>query len=211
MADRPKVGAYVLESLTTGMYTQPLDAIREYVQNAMDSIRRAEREKLLSPQNGRIDIEVSKAQRRFTIRDNGTGIPAPNVPARLLNVGMSDKEFGKSAGFRGIGRLAGMAYCRQLIFRTSADGEDRLSEIAIDCAKLRTALAPSAREVEELSDVLARHTTQTTQKCNKGDHFFEVVLDGVATDDDEFLDPVLLEDYLCCVGSAGTGERVPAP
>ncbi len=157
MPDRPKVGAYVLESLTTGMYTQPLDAIREYVQNAMDSIRMAEHEKLLPALSGRIDIEVSKPNRRFVIRDNGMGIPTAEVQTRLLNVGMSNKELGKSAGFRGIGRLAGMAYCRQLTFRTSAAGEDRVSELVIDCAKLRAALVPSAREVEQLSDVLAPH------------------------------------------------------
>ncbi len=199
MSNRPRVGAYVLESLTTGMCTQPLDAIREYVQNAMDSMRKAERDKLLSPLDGRIDIELAHNGRRFCIRDNGAGIPRDEVRARLLNVGMSNKEFGKSAGFRGIGRLAGMAYCRQLIFRTSASGEDETTEITIDCAKLRAALAPSAREVEELSDVLARHTAQSSQKCRKGEHFFEVVLDGISEDDDEFLDAVLLEDYLCQV------------
>ena len=29
----PKIGAFVLETLTTGMYTNPLDSIREYIQN----------------------------------------------------------------------------------------------------------------------------------------------------------------------------------
>jgi molecular chaperone HtpG len=179
------------------MYTQPLDAIREYVQNAMDSIRHAEQERLLRALDGRIDIEVSRSQRQFRIRDNGVGIPTADAATRLLNVGMSNKEFGKSAGFRGIGRLAGIAYCRQLTFRTSADGEDRASEIVIDCAKLRAALAPRSRQVEELADVLARHSTQTTEKCAKGNHFFEVVLDGVSPEDDTFVDPLALEDYLC--------------
>jgi len=199
MSEHPKVGAYVLESLTTGMYTQPLDAVREYVQNSMDSIQKAEQEGVLSEMEGRIEIELSRSGRRFKIRDNGMGVPADDAPSRLLNIGMSSKDIGKNAGFRGIGRLAGIAYCNRLTFRASARGEDRISEVSIDCGKLRAALAPSNRQVEELADVLSKHTTVEVCKGPKADHFFEVALEGVGAEDNEFLDALTLEDYLCQV------------
>jgi molecular chaperone HtpG len=199
MSNHPKVGAYVLESLTTGMYTEPLDAVREYIQNAMDSILLAERDGLLSELNGRIDISVSKTARQFSVRDNGVGVGVSEVYSRLLNIGMSGKELGKNAGFRGIGRLAGIAYCKQLIFRTSAPDEDRASEVVVDCEKLRGSLAPSNRQVEELADVLARHTTVTDRKGSKAEHFFEVVLEGILPEGDEFLNGSKLETYLCQV------------
>ncbi|PJA48010.1 MAG: hypothetical protein CO171_08370, partial [Syntrophobacterales bacterium CG_4_9_14_3_um_filter_49_8] len=52
----PRIGAFVLETLTTGMYTNPLDTLREYVQNSFDAIREAERSGLLSNGAGRIEI-----------------------------------------------------------------------------------------------------------------------------------------------------------
>ena len=37
------IGKYTLESLTNGMYSNPLDLYREYIQNAVDSIDSARR------------------------------------------------------------------------------------------------------------------------------------------------------------------------
>jgi len=49
MNKKPRIGAFVLESLTSGMYTNPMDAIREYIQNSADSIRIAEKFGYISP------------------------------------------------------------------------------------------------------------------------------------------------------------------
>ena len=70
----PKVGAFVLETLTTGMYTDPFDCIREYIQNASDSIFNAERFSQLEKNNGRIEVSINPQKRTLSIRDNGVGI-----------------------------------------------------------------------------------------------------------------------------------------
>ena len=45
------------------------------------------------------------------------------VEKRLIDIGNSKKDRTNSRGFRGIGRLAGLGYCNQLVFSTSYLGE----------------------------------------------------------------------------------------
>lgn len=48
----PYIGSYVLETLTTGMYGQSENALREYVQNSFDSIRQAVRLGMILKEEG---------------------------------------------------------------------------------------------------------------------------------------------------------------
>ncbi|UXN57538.1 hypothetical protein [Phyllobacterium zundukense] len=60
----------------------------------------------------------------------------------LTSIGASKKDRQRDAGFRGIGRLAGMAYCDKVIFRTTFPGETALTVIEFDCAQLLKAMKP---------------------------------------------------------------------
>jgi hypothetical protein len=200
MPQVPKIGAYVLETLTTGMYTNPLDAIREFVQNAADSIRRAEEDQTLRRGEGRIDIKVDNKSKTMVIRDNGSGLLNTEVSSQLINIGMSNKHIGTDAGFRGIGRLAGIAYCRNLIFRTTSYGDETVTTLDMDCEGLKRSIAPSMRQVEELVNVIAQHSRIKNEQWKKDDHFFEVVLEGIdPSQTPDFLDWRALEKYLCQV------------
>ncbi|MBN1260151.1 MAG: ATP-binding protein [Anaerolineae bacterium] len=203
MSKLPKVGAFVLETLTTGMYTNPLDAVREFVQNATDSILQAQ-DPLISRHAGRIEIQIEPDSRRFTVRDNGIGISQVDVFSRLIDIGVSEKDLATSAGFRGIGRLAGIAYCRILSFRTSAKNERVVSTVEIDCEGLRRSILPAMRQVEELSDVMARNSKVMQEKCTTDEHFFEVVMEGIVdAAAPSFLDWQILEAYLSQVAPVG--------
>ena len=79
MKHTPKIGAFVLETLTTGMYTNPLDSIREYIQNAYDSILAAEQFKLLNRNEGIIEISIDPESKNLSIKDNGTGLSSSDV------------------------------------------------------------------------------------------------------------------------------------
>ena len=136
----PRIGANVLETLTTGMYVHPLDTVRELVQNAADSVRKAEEASLIKRGAGRIEIELGHNNRSVVVRDNGTGIPTEEIGERLIDVGMSDKDIEHDAGFRGIGRLAGIAFCDALKFRTSAKGENKATVLEFDCVGIRKAI-----------------------------------------------------------------------
>ncbi len=195
---KPKIGAYVLETLTTGMYTDPLDSLREYVQNSSDSIRRAESgpHPIIRVGEGRIMVTSDQISRRLTVRDNGLGVASYDVQPKVLNVGMSDKAIGVDAGFRGIGRLAGIAYCDQLVFRTSAPAEALCTTVTIDCIGVRKAIAPGMRQIEELADVLDRYSTTVHEPYREDEHFFEVIMDGLTDSASSFLELPRLEEYL---------------
>ena len=126
MADENvQVGKYTLESLTTGMYSDPKIVYREYIQNSVDSLEMAVDAGLLESQSMRIDIIVDSEASSISIRDNGMGIPFSEAKETLMNVGNSKKRHSNNRGFRGIGRLGGMSYCDTLVFTTSAETEKK--------------------------------------------------------------------------------------
>src|SRR5688572_21801570 len=131
----PVFGKDVLESLTIGMYEDSNFIYREYIQNSADQIDKAIREGLISKEQAAIDIDFPK--RRIVIEDNATGIEMSQVQAVLQNIAQSTKKRGVDKGFRGIGRLGGLAYCSKLIFETSYKGEDKKSILIWDAALLR--------------------------------------------------------------------------
>jgi molecular chaperone HtpG len=160
------------------MYGEPRHTLREYIQNSFDSIRAAERMKLLSDR-GRIDITV--AADRIIIYDNGLGVPSEQAWATLTSIGASKKDRQRDAGFRGIGRLAGMAYCDELKFRTTFLGETRLTIVSFDCRKLLAGMDPDEGGEVELAKLLEDSITFELQEegAAEEEHFFEVTLSGL--------------------------------
>lgn len=154
-----QVGKYTLESLTTGMYSDPKIVYREYIQNSVDSLEHAVSLGMLEQQGMRIDIIVNADESYISIKDNGTGISAAEAAQTLMNVGSSKKRNANNRGFRGIGRLGGMSYCNTLVFTTSAENEKVKTVVSFDCKKLRHLLVPGEYEDMSLSAVLEEITT----------------------------------------------------
>ena len=100
-----EIGKFTLESLTTGMYSEPESCFREYIQNAVDSLDAAFADGLIKSEDFRIEIIVDGTKREITIRDNGTGVKKDLVKKTLLDIGNSTKLHTTNRGFRGIGRL----------------------------------------------------------------------------------------------------------
>ena len=112
----PIAGKYLLEILTKGMYSNPMHIYREYIQNASDSIDKAIATGVLSAADAVIHIDINKAGHTIIIRDNGVGIEEKTAHNKLMSVGASDKDGINERGFRGIGRLGGLAYASQVQF-----------------------------------------------------------------------------------------------
>jgi molecular chaperone HtpG len=110
---------------------------------------------------------------------------------------MSSKSIETDAGFRGIGRLAGIAYCKKLVFRTQADGEADISSVTFDCEELRNAMSPRMKQVKELADVVSRHARVTAEKSRKKNHFLEVEMEGINEAGQPFLEWNQINKYLC--------------
>ena len=123
------------------MYVDPLAIYREYIQNAADAIDEARVTNLLgAKENGQVEIDIDLEQRSVRVRDNGTGIPAAEFENRMTSFGASAKRGTNARGFRGVGRLSGLAYCQELIFRSRNVGEAQVSELRWDCRKAKSLL-----------------------------------------------------------------------
>lgn len=190
------VGSYFLETLTTGMYENPFDCIREYVQNGFDAIQDARTNGSLRPGDGRVQITVTGtgARSNIAIRDDGVGIPSGKAAATLISLGASRKSHATHAGFRGIGRLAGVAYCTTLRFTTSAAGETEATVVEFDCGKLRGLTAPGG-EPQDIKEVLRKSVTWSTKPASV-EHFTEVEMVGLTGLGQEFADLEKLTTYL---------------
>lgn len=191
-----EIGAFVLETLTTGMYPNPMDAIRELVQNGADSLRRGEETGVLQQGEGRIELLVDADHRSLTVRDNGVGIASDSAEKRLLGIGKTTKHIETDAGFRGIGRLASIAYCDSLVFRTSAKGDAHVCEVELHCEAMRKSFSPGNLDERELAALFADNVDVRISTANEETHFFEVHLQDVSSKTEMFLDPAELEGYL---------------
>jgi len=195
------IGKDVLELLSTSMYVDSLTIYREYTQNAADAIDQAREQGLLrQSEAGRVDIQIDVASRSIRIRDNGTGIPWRHFAERLSNLGASTKRGTRARGFRGVGRLAGLGYCQELIFRSRAAEESLVSELRWDCRALKTALRSTGQGHHLAALVQDLVSVRRTSLQAYPDRFFEVELRGVVRHrDDRLLNPVAVGDYLAQV------------
>ena len=135
------VGKDILELLTSGMYLDPLTIYREYIQNSADSVEKSVDEGLLqSVEEGLIKITTNYIDRSIIIQDNGIGISKNKFLKILLSFGNSPKRGTNARGFRGIGRLAGLAYCQELIFTSKSSKENTISTLKWDCRTLKKLL-----------------------------------------------------------------------
>ena len=163
------VGEGVLGLITTGMYDAPLAIYREYIQNSVDAIQKAE-----GGIHGRIDIEVDPAGRRICIRDNGPGLSGKAARRALLPLARSEKARGTDRGFRGVGRLSGLAFAETVTFLTRSRGNTPLSRITWRDSYLRG----SDRDVgSAIRDCV---TVESIPGADYPDRFFQVEIAGVA-------------------------------
>ena len=109
------------------MYHTPLAVYREYMQNAADAIEGAG-----WSDKGRVKISINPSERSVKIRDNEPGLTYAEAKRELIPIARSRKRRGVHRGFRGIGRLAGLAFADAVTFRTRARGTHPVSEISWD-------------------------------------------------------------------------------
>lgn len=190
------VGKYVLENLTTGMYDNPLIIYREYVQNCADSIDDAISEHIISKiSESPITIQINYDDRSITILDTAKGLSTKNFESILTKIADSDKGGKKQKGFRGIGRLAGIAYCDFLIFEASAKGEPNKSVMTLDAAKFKESLSNANDHIDAVS-LFNKISTITVEPEKPELHYFKVTLKNVSKSNDELLNTVKVKDYL---------------
>ncbi|NDW05873.1 ATP-binding protein [Jiella pacifica] len=204
-----RVGKDIVELVTSGMYLSPITIYREYVQNSADAIELGIKEGLIKVGEGSVAINIDHGARSVRIVDNGIGIKATDAASLLLAIGGSAKRGTGARGFRGIGRLSGIAYCKALHFRTRAAGEDTVSVVEWDCKRLRQRLSDDSFE-GDLHSVITSSVRFLEQPARGEDpsHFFEVTMVEVARHrGDILLNEATIRDYLGQVAPVDFSER----
>lgn len=174
-----EIGKFTLESLTTGMYTDPEIVYREYIQNSVDALDEAVEKGVLRADESRIEIIIDDTHQEITIKDNGAGISREKAAKVLLDIGNSSKRHSSNRGFRGIGRLGGLSYCQKLSFCTSAAGEEVKTIVTFDCEKLKQLLVPGQYDSYNLQQVLDNVTEIRYLSEQASSHYFIVKMEGV--------------------------------
>lgn len=175
IADEIIVGKDVLELLAGAMYADPLTVYREYVQNAADAIDEVRCSTDSLPPGPHVIIALDHNERTVRIRDHGAGVRADELIRRLTAVGASAKRGKSLRGFRGVGRLSGLGYCQELVFRSRALGEDTVRELRWDIRVLRERLRDPSY-TGTLTDLIRDVATvgQAPVSSAFPEHFFEV-------------------------------------
>lgn len=194
------LGKDVLELLSSAMYVDCMNVYREYVQNAVDGIDEAKQAGVLN-ERGRIEVVLDSAARAIRIRDNGNGTAKAAFIERLASIGGSAKRGTAARGFRGVGRLIGLAFAQEVVFRSRAHGDDRVSELRWDCRRLKAALS-DATFAGSVTDLITKVVThRTVDPADFPERFFEVELVRVVRQgSDKLMNPAAVSDYLSQVG-----------
>lgn len=178
--NKPVIGRQLFDIVTSGMYDNPLMIYREYIQNSVDSIDLALQSELISQESAQIRIRLNGHDRSIIIEDNGQGLSNDTAHGILTNLGCSPKEGTSQRGFRGIGRLGGLAYCDELVFETRSMGDELVSVVRWN-RKEFDAIASDTQKNITLSEMIqavanldyAEPTEDTPA------HFFKVTLRNV--------------------------------
>ena len=204
----PFFGGFVLETLTIGLYTEARSAIREYLQNGLDAVMQATDTGLIGSADARIDVSLE--QDALVIRDNGIGLAKDRAVPTLTSIGASLKDYRDQAGFRGIGRLAGIAFCRRLVFTTKAKGETVLTSVTFDAEQLRKDMSPASGGRLSLERLLNKNVKATQPPAESpGAHFFEVRLEGLVNAPDESTDVDQMVDFISQVAPVAYANDFP--
>ncbi len=115
------IGAELLPVITKGIYRDPLDTLREYIQNAIDAKAK------------KVEIQVS--QDLVSVRDDGTGM-AKEIARKAIRLGMSEKDPNEDVGFRGIGVYSAFNVCNELEIYTKPE-KGVSSRLIFEFAKIR--------------------------------------------------------------------------
>ena len=102
------IGAEIIAILTRGMYPDPKDALREYIQNGVDAKAN--------------HINVKIRQNNIIVHDNGYGMDYETL-RKAARIGVSDKNPSKDVGFMGIGIYSAYHLCDKLTITSKKEGD----------------------------------------------------------------------------------------
>lgn len=169
--DAESIGGELLAILSKGLYNNPLDCIREYVQNSVDA--------------GAQHVTIKLTGNSAAILDSGRGMNLDEL-LQARQFGLSAKSISEHVGFRGIGIYSGFDICNRLRITTKRAGEDHIHVLVFQFATMRKVLDAdrnkSGKEKTPLIRLLSEHTyiKREGSSLPKEKHFTHVELQEIS-------------------------------
>jgi hypothetical protein len=158
------IGGELLNILSKGLYTNPLDAIREYVQNSIDA--NAE------------EVQIQITGNSVWVMDYGDGMNREQI-LQSREFGVSRKSIENNVGFRGIGIYSGFDLCERLIVRSKRLQEDFEHVLEFQFGDMRRKLEESRldpdRPIISLPELLSENTYYRFEQSTAPDTSFTLV------------------------------------
>ena len=167
------IGGDILSLVTAGMYNNPLAIYREYIQNAADAVGA-----IGHKANWKLQLDIDRPRLCVKIRDNGPGLCHEAAVRALLPIARSQKRRGVDRGFRGIGRLSGLAFAEAVTFMTRAKSDQPVTRIVWNGPQLRARIAETGETDRAIRESVSVETLSAGPECPA--HFFEVEISNVA-------------------------------
>jgi len=137
-----KVGAGILNIITESLYDNPIVVFREYVQNSVDSIFKCKHIR------DNCEIKIWKSDESLFFLDNANGIERELFEDEMTKIGASTKKKHRNLGYKGIGRLSGVPYCKKLIFINIYDYDNRKAQTYTIDSKLYDTIKNDESHIE---------------------------------------------------------------
>jgi len=119
------IGPHLLESITKGLYVNPLHTIREYAQNEIEAEPPA------------TFVKVHIGGNEISIYGDGGGMNKAMILGEVKKIGFSRKDPTKHFGFRGIGIWSGIAVCNTIMISTKRKDEPWTYSLRVNAKNIR--------------------------------------------------------------------------
>jgi hypothetical protein len=188
-AEADDIGGELIAILSKGLYTNPLDCLREYAQNGVDA------------KAATITIKITG--NTVMIFDDGVGMGLAEL-LEAKKFGLSPKSISQHVGFRGIGIYSGFDLCRQLVITTTREGDTSVYVLSFAFAEMKAQLDRERQQTgavqrTSLLDLLSKHTTVARRDgdAEEGEHYTSVELRDIQPEHIALLsDRARLREYL---------------
>ncbi len=194
--------AAAVQILSEDLYPRKLEIIREYIQNASDALDDWMKISDLIPSDRtEPQIKISIQGKSVLIFDNGIGMTEEDIP-KLKRIAYSEKRVGEEAGYKGIGRLAGIAVAEKLKITSTSYGDPKLYHFEFRAADMRKDISDKKKQGvnEQASPVIKRHTSTWWTDIDPADHYTLVEIRNIKDSCDELLDSDTLIEYIGDIG-----------
>jgi molecular chaperone HtpG len=196
--------------LADDLYPRKLEIVREYIQNASDALDDFAPIADYIGDQADPQIKISIQGRSLLIYDNGIGMDHQEIK-KLKRIAYSEKKEGERAGYKGIGRLAGLAVAEKLTISSTSYGDPKLHKFELRVKACRDDVAEKKQKgiTEYATVVINRHTTISSLDVDPKEHYTLVELRDIDEKHPEILNPAHLREFVGEMAPVGFDPEFP--